>query len=175
MEGEKMKKGIVLGLLALFVVGIFAMSAFALPEDTKDKIFGKDSKIRTALSANDYESWKIAITETLTKEKFDQAVKKYQTKSSHREEMDSAIAEGYTAWAKLVEGKPVADVITADNFDQLVKMHNAKKSGDYETAKEIADSLGLKKPGRKGGCMGGNGQGQGRGMHGGQGFGMQNN
>lgn len=158
LRGRKMKKILGLGILALFVVGIFAAGAFALPEETKDKMFGKDSKIRTALGAKDYDSWKAAITSKLTKEKFDAAIKKHQDRFTQKAEMDSAIAQGYTAWAKLVENKPIAKIITADNFDKFVKMHNAKTSGDYETAKTIADELGFK-PGM------GLGNGQGKGMH----------
>ena len=43
------------------------------------------------------------------------------------------------------------------NFDRFVEMHNARTSGDHETAKAIADELGLKKP------MFGKGHGMGKG------------
>ena len=68
----------------------------------------------------------------------------------------------YDAWADLMEGKGrVLEIVTEDNFAKFAEMHDAKISGDIETAKEIAEELGLgvgKGSGRRG--MNRNGQGR---------------
>ncbi|MFH1456896.1 MAG: hypothetical protein ABIF17_02140 [Patescibacteria group bacterium] len=56
----------------------------------------------------------------------------------------------YNAWLKLVDGQPIAEKITAENFGQFIKMHQLMKSGDYESAKLIADELGLQGRGIRG-------------------------
>ncbi|MDF1496472.1 MAG: hypothetical protein P1P90_00240 [Patescibacteria group bacterium] len=52
------------------------------------------------------------------------------------------------------------EAITADNFNRFVDMHDAMQNKDFETAKAIADELGLKQPG-----MRGEGRGQGMQIH----------
>ncbi len=42
------------------------------------------------------------------------------------------------------------ETITADNFNRFVDMHEAMQNKDFETAKAIADELGLKQPGMRG-------------------------
>jgi len=49
------------------------------------------------------------------------------------------------------------EAITAENFDRFADMHEAMQNNDFETAKAIADELGLKQPGMRG-------QGLGQGM-----------
>jgi hypothetical protein len=44
----------------------------------------------------------------------------------------------------------ILETVTADNFARFVDMHNAMQSKDFETAKTIADELGLKQPGMRG-------------------------
>ncbi|MFZ6015436.1 MAG: hypothetical protein ACOYUZ_03720 [Patescibacteria group bacterium] len=53
----------------------------------------------------------------------------------------------------------ILETITANNFSKFCDMHNAIKNQDFETAKSIAEELGLPGPG-----MRGNGQGQGNGQ-----------
>ena len=63
-----------------------------------------------------------------------------------KEAVHQAIEDGnYQAWAELVEGRPIAEVINEDNFDRFVEMHQLKKQ-----AKEIVEELGLEKMGKKG-------------------------
>jgi len=63
------------------------------------------------------------------------------------EEMDEAMEQGYDAWAEAIKDSPgserLLDVINKDNFDTFVEMHKARQDGDYETAKELAEELGI--------------------------------
>jgi len=51
----------------------------------------------------------------------------------------------YQAWAELVEGQPVAEIISQDNFAKFVEMHQLRKQ-----AQTIAEELGLNKMGHMG-------------------------
>jgi len=62
----------------------------------------------------------------------------------------------YEAWLELMGDSPMADKVTQENFDQFVAMHQAMQDGDFETAKQIREELGL--PGLRG--MGGIGGGE---------------
>jgi len=156
-----MKKLAKLGILALFLVALVG-SAFAFPGN-----FSGNEEARDAIEANDYEAWQQAKINGLTEERFDALVQKHQEMTQHREEkeqrmaeIDAAIAEGYDAWVEAIEGHPQAakllKVVNEDNFETFVAMHEAKVSGDHETAKELANELGLKGPGK------GKGLGQGK-------------
>ncbi len=142
-----------LGILVLFLVALVG-SAFALPVG-----FGNE-EAKDAIEAGDYEAWKEAITNGLTEEKFNEIVEKYEERSEKRAEREeiraeikAAMDEGYDAWVEAIEGHPRAekllDIINEDNFETFVAMHDAKESGDIETAKELADELGLKGIGKK--------------------------
>ena len=148
-----MKKISKLGILVLFLVALVG-SAFAFPGG-----FGNED-VKAAVEANDYEAWKEAVTNGLTEERFNKAVERYEKISEKRAEMeeikaeiDAAMDEGYGAWVEAIEGRPRAekllDIIDEDNFETFVAMHDAKESGDIETAKELADELGLKGIGKK--------------------------
>ncbi len=73
--------------------------------------------------------------------------------SEERHEAMTAAFESndYLAWKTLVEERAeendrtpkVLEVINEDNFDTFVEAHNARVSGDHETAKELAEELGL--------------------------------
>lgn len=53
----------------------------------------------------------------------------------------------YQAWLEAVgSDSPIAQKITEDNFSQFVQAHSLLHDNNYEAAKEIFDSLGLKQP-----------------------------
>ena len=164
-----------LGVLALFLMGIVAVGAFAMP-------FGKgNDAARSAMEAGDYAAWQEAVEarhqermNSMTEEKFAEMqahhaamAEKRAERDASREALHAAVEAGdYAAWAEAVGDRPIAEVVTADNFDTLVAMHNAKMSGDMETAKQLADELGIERgPGRHGRGFGGE-----RGMRGGRGM-----
>lgn len=72
-------------------------------------------------------------------------------KQAQMEEIKIAIqSDDYATWYELhVElegpGQNMIEVITEDNFYLLGDMMDARESGDHETAKEIADELGLER------------------------------
>ncbi len=49
----------------------------------------------------------------------------------------------YDAWVTATADKPIAEIITADNFDTLVEIHALRQAGDKESAKALAEELGL--------------------------------
>ena len=139
-----MKKSGILVLASILVVGLLAFGAFAMP-------FGKDnSKVRDALESGDFASWKEAMTAELTEERFEEMQKMHSMMEERRAEMDQVISEGYDAWKEFVgerpHGEQMLEVISEENFDLLVKMHEARSSGDIETAKALAEELGLERP-----------------------------
>lgn len=90
--------------------------------------------------------------------------------SEVRDAIEQAMEDGdYDAWVQAHEDAGLdgrfSDLSEAD-FAKMVEMHEARQNGDFETAQEIAEELGMPTGGRggrggKGGCaMGG-------GMHGG--------
>jgi len=166
-----------LGVLALFLMGIVAVGAFAMP-------FGRgDGAVRDAIEAGDYAAWQEAVEAEhqqrmsgMTEEKFAEMqahhaamAEKRAERDASREALRAAVDAGdYAAWKEAVGDRPIADVVTAENFDTLVAMHEAKQSGDMETAKLLADELGFEPRGRSEGRPG---QGMGRGMQRGPMFG----
>ena len=61
--------------------------------------------------------------------------------------MQEAMEQGYDAWKQAVSDSPrgerIAELITEENFNTFVAMYNARQSGDFETAHELAEELGL--------------------------------
>lgn len=51
----------------------------------------------------------------------------------------------YTAFAEAVADTPLSEKITLENFETFKAFHTAKTSGDTETARQLAQELGLKK------------------------------
>ncbi|MFC1768389.1 hypothetical protein ACFLZX_01370 [Nanoarchaeota archaeon] len=132
-----MKKGPMLGILAVLLVGLVAVGAYAMP-------FGKglhgNEALKEAIEAGDYDAFMTAVE-----------------------------AGDYDAWVEAHGDSPRAsqmlEVINEDNFELLIQLHEAKESGDFESAKQIAEGLGLEKRGLGKG-HGGHGCG---GNHGGKG------
>ncbi len=141
-----MKKVAKFGIVALLLVGLVG-SAFAFGGIG----FGNEAA-KEALETGDYNAWKEAMSAELTEERFDKMVERHQKMTEKRAEMEEAIEQGYDAWKEFVEDKPhgekLLEAINEDNFDRFVEMHEAKQNGDHETAKEIAEELGLKGPGK---------------------------
>ena len=139
-----MKKVAMFGILGLLLVSLVA-SGFAF----SGKGLGNEAA-REALKAGDYATWKEAMNAELTEERFNQMVERHQMKQERMAEMEQAMEQGYEAWKQAVSDSPrgvhITGVITEDNFDTFVEIHEARKSGDIETAKELAEELGLERP-----------------------------
>ena len=130
------------GLLGLLLVGLVTAG------------FGWNNEARTAIDNNDFQGWKQAMNSELTEDRFNHMKERHGEMQEHRTEMEAAILQGYDAWKALVEEHPrgrITEVITEDNFDKFVEMHNAKQNGDFETAQQIAEELGLQARNKFGG------------------------
>lgn len=138
-----MKKIAKFGIVGLLLVGLVA-SAIAHPG-----LF-RNEAVKEALEANDYDAWKEAISSELTEERFNKMHDRYTKMQERRAEIDAAIEEGYDAWYELVSETPrgeyLTQTITEENWETFVAMHEARQDGDFETAKALADELGLEKP-----------------------------
>ena len=135
------------GVLAL-AIGVLATTGTALASgfnfaggEAMD-----NTAINEAIDSNDYDAWKTAMlerfTNTLTQERFEQLVEKHQEMNA----IDDALESGdYAAWKAAVEKfqNRITDVITQDNFPKYVQMRNAEQSGDFETANQLREELGL--------------------------------
>ncbi len=148
------------GIVAIIMMAILitGMSVSAqeeiIPENfglniTADQL----SEIKTAMQNRDketvqalFEEYDISMGDLM---KFRQAYKKGHRGPS--EEVKAALESGdYAAFQEAIrEDGPFAEAIDSeDKFAQLIALHEAKQDGDRETAQQIADELGLKKPGR---------------------------
>ena len=139
-----MNRKITLTLLAL-VVGIVAVSSVSAG-------FMQNEDAREALEAGDYDAFIQAVTqerserfaEKMTEERFE----KMQEMHSARQVIQQALEEeDYQAWVEARESMPkpptIGDIVNEENFDTFVAMHEARQAGDLETAKELAEELGL--------------------------------
>lgn len=71
--------------------------------------------------------------------------------------MRQAITDNnYSAWAKIMTGKPMADKINQNNFPQFVQMHQLITQGKFDEANKIRTELGINNinmgASRKNGC-----------------------
>lgn len=137
---KKMAIAVVLAVCMAAVSGAYALG-FMHNEDAQQ-----------AIEAGDYEGFIAAVSaernerfaEMMTEERFEQLQETYMA----REAVQSALESGdYEAWVKAQEEMPrppkITDVITEDNFSTFVEMNEALESGDMDSAKELAEELGL--------------------------------
>jgi len=61
---------------------------------------------------------------------------------------DAILAGDYQTWLSLVGDNPITEKITQDNFSTFQAMHQALADKDFETAKSLADDLGLSEMGQ---------------------------
>lgn len=86
---------------------------------------------------------------------------------AHMEAMKAALdAEDYSAWQEAAPERAKEIIDTQEEFDRLIEAHNHMEEGNFESAREIFEELGLKR---------GSGEGnRGEGMRTGNGNGEQN-
>ncbi|MFH1173526.1 MAG: hypothetical protein V1725_00140 [archaeon] len=172
MKNIMLYAGLVLLLFAgLFVAGAFASSSTGMADTAtvqRGPLFKngehamlENDATRTALANADYtaylsaldESW-AAYRSTITEEKFNALATQYQKREQqmtamqdHQQAVHAAMDAGdYAAWKAAMESSPrnaELDVITADNFDTFVAMHEAMQDGDVDTARALADEMGI--------------------------------
>jgi hypothetical protein len=149
------------GITAL-IIGLVAVSgtAFAFWNESSSErglgtfapIIGSENTeaIENAIEANDYDAWKEAMIETLTEERFNELVemnKKMTEMNKNREALNTALENGdYESWKTAMENLEnprITELITEENFDIYVKLHEAQISGDFETAKQLSEELGI--------------------------------
>jgi hypothetical protein len=149
---SKMKKSNI-GIIAL-TIGVIATAGTALASRNGFEMgfmnegisSAENTAIQEAIAANDYASWKEAMTEsftsTLTEDRFNEIVNNYQSRDAINQALESG---DYEAWKTAVEASSnrITDVITAGNFATYSEMYKAEASGDFETANQLRQELGL--------------------------------
>jgi len=113
------RKNIIATLVIMLIIASIGMtSAFG------GHSFGMDSKsrdaIRNAIDANDFSTWKEAISAQLTEENFGKFVERRAARTSNH-------------------NKSLADL----DPETLAQLQQAKLDGDFEKAKELREQLGL--------------------------------
>ena len=177
------KLGIIALLLVSLVTSAFAFAgrgfgkeaARGAPEFFLDTGLHNEAA-RNALEAGDYSAWKEAMVSQLTEERFNQMLERHNRISDNmvernqgmaekraamqetRENFQNAIQTGnYNMWKEIMANTPfgakMAEQITEEKFASFVEMHNARQNSDFETAKQIADELGIKNSDGKFGQM----------------------
>lgn len=165
-----MKKAPILGILAVLLIGVIAVGAFAFPFGGKGQgksgLYSNDAA-KTALETGDYAAFVSAINEQgnsgrlaeLTEEEFNLLYERNKERAVQiaamqetRDAIHNALESGnYDVWYAAVSSlDPVpelAEKITQENFDVYLQLHEAKENKDWETVKILADELGLEKPG----------------------------
>lgn len=142
-----MKKVTGIGIVGVLLV-LLAASAFAG--------FGGRAS-RSALDSGDFDSWKSAMASQLTEENFARLRERHTSMGVMREEMDSAMQQGYESWKAYLEqsgrGKRMLSVVTPENFGNFVAMHKARQQGNFDEANILAQQLGFVGS-HKQGCLG---------------------
>ena len=165
-----MKKAPILGIVAVFLVGLIAVGAFAFPFGGKGRgggmLYSNDAA-KTALETGDYDAFVSAMGEhgesgrfaEMTAEQFNAMVEHNQQREAQmaamqetRDAIHNALESGdYDAWhaaVSSIEPAPeLVEKITPENFDTYLELHQAKESKDWKTAKGLAEELGLDRQG----------------------------
>jgi hypothetical protein len=116
--------------------------------------FGFTSEDRTAIQEaienDDYETWRSLMEAQLSEENFNQLRERHMEMQEMHEQraektaIEAAIEAGdYEAWVAAMGDDPMTDKITEENFTTLVEFYEARQNGDFETAKTLAEELGI--------------------------------
>lgn len=121
-------------LLCLAAVGILASAGLASAFRAGFVNEQQRTAINQAIENNDFETWKTAITETLTQENFDKLVARNKAMTERKELQDAvkqAIANGdYDAYKKAFENlKGSMEVMNEDDFNAMVERYKAGEAG----------------------------------------------
>ena len=124
-------------IMALMLIGVMTIGSVAAFGG-----FGDKEQIRETVEANDYDAWKSAMQERFSEEHFDEMVARYESREAVRDALE---ANDYDAWVEAVEDHPrnIENIVNEDNFDVFVEMHEAREAGDYDTARQLREELGL--------------------------------
>ncbi|MBN2067970.1 MAG: hypothetical protein JW744_05880 [Candidatus Diapherotrites archaeon] len=133
MDKKHMTGILVLAVCAVMATGAYAFGGFGMGQ-------GNDA-MRQALEANDIGAFREAVSNSITEEMFGHMAQRFETRQAIQDALE---ANNYEAWAEAIESRPkITDFVTEDNFERYAAMLEARNNGDLETAREIAEELGL--------------------------------
>jgi hypothetical protein len=154
----------IIGMLAITIVvaAIGSVAAFGGRFSGIDPQ-GMDN-ITKAIKANDFNSWKSAMSTQITEDNFNKLVQRYQTmpqrhgnmtgkqgmmygKQALNSGMIQAIKNGsYTEWSAAIVNSTsplVSKITNADQFNILVQLYQAKQDGNNTKVMDLSQQLGL--------------------------------
>lgn len=155
---------------AAFAVTVTGASAFGGNWYLNDELDLSDSQIAAFEEAQEIreaarEDAKGVLEDAgIDEETMQELHQKMRTIRDDAREVTHAALEGgdYEAFVEAIAGSPLADVITSEaDFEKFVEAHELRQDGDFESAQEIMDELGVE--GRGFGMNRGNGMGGERG------------
>ncbi len=181
-----MKNAYILGIAALFVIGIaatgilFAEDANLTGTEGNHTVEQWQTDAMNAISNNSFDAWKTAMISGLTLDRFNSLVQRHTAKVDREAKVkavQTALEAGdYEAWKTAVSALGskynVTSMVTQDEFNTIVQIYKAKESGNFSEARSLMEESGLNMiPGMELGMGYGSMQG---GRHGGCGhdFGM---
>ena len=145
-------------MLGFLLIGLVAAGAYAFPFGGKDGMRRGNDEIRSAFEAGDYEAYLAALGDTkkaMTEDRFNDMVDRFLERSkdqsamqAKRQQIEDALDNAdFDAWQEAVgsDDHPckMSEAITEENFDTFVKLHQAREDRDIETAKKLAEDLGM--------------------------------
>lgn len=144
-------------LVAMMLMGIVAasgaVSAFgrgASEGCNKDSIIIRDNPDAIDAAENgDFESWKIAVIDSLTEENFEEFVQRHnqmlaiRLRQEQRDDIRQAIdSNDYDAWKEAMQKLNASMDLNETVFQNMVDIHNARKDGNFSAAKEMRGEFG---------------------------------
>ena len=131
---------IVLGMIAVTGTAFAFNGGFGLENN---------EAVMNAIESGDYTAWKAAIEETLTEENFNRIMEMEQNRKMERQNMEAmrqAIEDSdYEAWQAAMQDCERCDAseVTEEQFNLMLQIHEARMNGDFETADELSQELGI--------------------------------
>ena len=135
-------------VITAMVLGMIAVTGTAFAFNGG---FGLENReaVMNAIENGDYEAWKAAMEKTLTEENFNQIMEIHQNREMERQNMEAmrqAMEDGdYEAWKAAMQNceRCNASEITEEQFNLMLQIHEARMNGDFETANQLSQELGI--------------------------------
>jgi len=126
--------------VAVLFVSIGFVSAFG-----GNHVFGDRQAIHDAIESDDYDGWRMAITESLTEERFEQVKERCDDRESfaeNRDAIETAIdAEDFDAWKVAMEEINSDIILDEYDFNTVLNIKDAIEENDFETARKLSENI----------------------------------
>lgn len=141
----------IIGLASLASVVLVAWSLVASSAFANDVSSDSFDKVSTNMRAWNMKQGKLGLgkwmKKNMTEEQKAEMEAKHEEMKAQHDAMKAAVdSNGFAAFQAAVVNSPLAEAITTqEQFDTFVAMHTAMQNDDKETAKALAEQLGIDK------------------------------